>query len=60
MNFLQKHSSNGINNYNRKFYSESVPLSDILITNKNIEPTQQIVYYYSKDINNESIEKCIK
>ena len=30
------------------------------ISNKNIEPTQQIVYYYSKDINNESIEKCVK
>ena len=60
INFIYTHCSEIGINVNSTFYSDTVTLSDILISNKNIECCSHIMKYFFKQINLESLVHCCK
>ena len=60
INFIYTHCSEIGINVNTTFYSDTVTLSDILISNKNIECCLHIMKYFFNHINLESLVHCCK
>ena len=60
VNFFYKHCSEIGVSVNTTFYSNTVTLSDILITNKNIQCCQHLMKNFSQVIDCESIVHCCK
>lgn len=60
VNFFYKHCSETGVSVNTTFYSNTVTLSDILITNKNIDCCKHLIKNFSQIIDCESIVHCCK
>ena len=60
VNFFYKHCSETDVSVNSTFYSNTVTLSDILITNKNIDCCKHLMKNFSQSIDSESIVHCCK
>ena len=60
INFIYTHCSEIGINVNSTFYNDTVTLSDILISNKNIECCSHIMNYFFQQINLESLVHCCK
>ena len=60
VNFFYKHCAETGVSVNTTFYSNTVTLSDILITNKNIECCEHLMRNFANNIDSESIVHCCK